>query len=171
MPNSPRRIYWDSCVFLSYIENHPDRASDIDTLLQEAEKGNIEIVTSTVAITEVAFAPEERDKKALSKAVDDAINALWRSPSPVKLVEFHAGIADRARDLLRTALTSGIKMLKPMDAIHLATALTLGVDEFQTYDEPLMRYSELFSLKMGKPFVDQTSMGLIAPPATAEGTQ
>lgn len=168
MPNSPRRIYWDSCVFLSFVENHPDRASDIETLMGEAEQGRIEIVTSTVSITEVAFAPEEREKKALSQTVDAAINGLWRSPSPIKLVEFHGGIADRARDLLRTALTSGIKMLKPMDAIHLATALTLNVDEFQTYDEPLMRYAELFSLTMAKPFVGQTSMGLIAPPASGE---
>jgi predicted nucleic acid-binding protein len=168
MPNSVRRVYWDSNVLLSFIENDPNRASDIQTLMEQAEQGKLEIVTSTISIAEVAFAEEER--AGLSASADESISALWRPPSPIKLVEFHAGIAEGAKHLLRTALSSRIKMLKPMDAIHLATAIALSIEEIHTYDDPLARYADLFGLRIVRPFVEQTSMELSpAPPISAAG--
>ena len=53
------RYYWDSCVFLSAVEKVPTRVAVIERLLDDANAGRAEVFTSTVSITEVAFAKFE----------------------------------------------------------------------------------------------------------------
>jgi hypothetical protein len=36
------QLYWDSCVFLSYVDGIPNRLPDIDELLKQAERGTVE---------------------------------------------------------------------------------------------------------------------------------
>jgi len=61
---------------------------------------------------------------------------------------------------MRDSVTRGWS-LKPMDAIHLATAkwakdqMGLSVDEFQTYDLPLGRYDALLGLQICEPYILQ----------------
>ena len=134
MPDEPRRIYWDSCVFLHYIEGTPKWMPILDALLEEAsETKGLIIVTSTISITEVAFASAEKVGKALDDEVEAAIDALWNDRSAVTLVEYSEVIARGARSLLRQALQHG-RALKPMDAIHLATAINRKVDDVHTTD-------------------------------------
>jgi predicted nucleic acid-binding protein len=154
------RIYWDSCVFLSYINGLSDRLPEIETLLLGAEKDTIELLTSTLSIVEVAFATAERDQRALDEEAEKKISKLWLPSSPVKLVEFHRLIAEDARDLMRRTLTKGWS-LKPLDAVHLSTAARMAVAEFHTYDEKLPKYSELVGCKIQRPFVEQP--GLFPP--------
>ena len=47
MPKDPKLIYWDSCVFLSYINGDVERLGIIDALLLEVSesKGERKIVT------------------------------------------------------------------------------------------------------------------------------
>jgi predicted nucleic acid-binding protein len=158
MPEQKRRIYWDSCVFLSFINGLVERLPDIETLLLEAEKDTIELMTSTLTIVEVAFAATEQNQHALDEDTKERINKLWIPP--VKLVEFHRLIAEDARDLMRRALTKQWS-LKPLDAIHLSTAARMAVVEFHTYDEKLPKYSELVGCKIQRPFVEQP--GLFPP--------
>ncbi len=84
------RYYWDSCVFLSYVDEQAGRLQDINDLLGEARRGEIEIVTSAVSITEVAFGSAERDQKALLPEAQARINTLWLPSSPIKLL--HLGL-------------------------------------------------------------------------------
>src|SRR5436309_2132093 len=123
MPSEVRRTYWDTCVFLSYINGYQDRLPAIEAVLQESERTDDEweIVTSTFTITEVAFALHEKQKRQLDKAVEDKIDALWADRSAAKLIEFHEGTAREARSLIRGAVAAGLS-LKPGDAIHLASA-------------------------------------------------
>lgn len=134
------KYYWDSNVFLSVIERHPERVAVIEQLLNDAEAGRIEIFTSIVSITEVAFAKFEKDQRQLEPEVADQIAQLWLPGSPVKLVEFHELIAIEARDLVRLAMP-GDRSLKPMDAIHLATAKRVEAEKLHTYDDKLFRFS------------------------------
>jgi predicted nucleic acid-binding protein len=127
-----RRVYWDSCVFLSYLNETPDRAPHIEALLTQAEAGKLEIVTSTVTIAEVAFAASEQISGALDPQIEAKIVALWGPP--IRMVEFHAPIGARAAQLVRDAMLRKTG-LKPMDAIHLATAEQVGVHEFHSYDD------------------------------------
>jgi predicted nucleic acid-binding protein len=76
-PQKPR-IYWDSNVFLSYINGLSDRLPEIETLLLEAEKDTIELLTSTLSIVEVAYATAEKDQHALDDQTEERINKLWR---------------------------------------------------------------------------------------------
>ena len=135
MPDTPkRRVYWDACVFLSYVEERAGRADAIELFLEDADKGNVEILTSTISIVEVAFAKQEKDKRALDVAAETRINELWGASSPVKLVEYNPTIAFRAQRLVRESVIRPGKTLKPMDAIHIATALVMEIDEIHTYD-------------------------------------
>ena len=49
------------------------------------------------------------------------------------MVEVDQILTFQARDLIRQGLQKGWH-LRPNDAIHLATAIRIGVDEFHTYD-------------------------------------
>jgi len=135
MPSKPEPVlvYWDSCVPLAYINGEPGRVVDVRALLEEARKDLWEVVTSTYTVAEVAFGKAEKDAAALAPSALSDIDKLWRPPSPIKLVEFHIGIAESARDLLREAMQRGWG-LKPGDAIHLATALDMKVTTLHTYN-------------------------------------
>ncbi len=141
MPDSLPFIYWDACVPLSYINGTEDRIQHIAPLMKRSGE-TFQIVTSVISITEVAFAKVEQDNKLLDPGIEDKIGNLWRIGSPIKLVEVYEPIAERARRLMRAAIEKGW-VLKPADALHLATAEQLKVTEFHTYDRPLDKYSAL----------------------------
>jgi predicted nucleic acid-binding protein len=150
MANNPPRIYWDACVFLSYVNEHPDRVGNIETLLEEASREEIEILTSTVSIVEVAFGAQEQEQEALSADVEAKINTLWQPASPVEMVEFHILIAEEAQQLMRSGIPQGWR-LKPMEAIHLCTARRMEVDVFHTYDGPLKKWASKVGYPIGEP--------------------
>jgi predicted nucleic acid-binding protein len=153
-PTTPRpRIYWDSCLFLSYINGDADRLPDLERLLENAREGAIQVVTSMVSIVEVARGAQEQagvlDTDAAAK-----IDALWKPSSPIILVEFHRVIAAAARDLIRAGISQGWS-LKPMDAIHLASAANIGADGLLTYDAALEKYAALISVPVIQPSSDR----------------
>jgi predicted nucleic acid-binding protein len=141
MPGDPRRIYWDACVPLSYINAIPERVLIIDELLRQARAGEFELVTSVLSRVEVACAASEKEQGTLDSAVEAEIDDLWRPGSPIKLVEFYDLIAQHARALMRQGIEQGWGALKPADAIHLATAQQMEAAEMHTYDERLLKWS------------------------------
>lgn len=158
MPDEPRRIYRDSCVFLHYIEGTAAWMPILDSLLEEAsESKELVIFTSSVSITEVAFAQAEKEGKALDAEIEDAIDALWNDRTVVKLVEFSETIAREARKLLRRAVADG-RHLKPMDAIHLATAQNRAVGDFHTTDERLQKGWQDLGFTVRDPFTQKPKL-------------
>jgi hypothetical protein len=94
----------------------------------------------------------------LDAQIEAKIDELWRPGSPIKTVEFYDLIAARARGLMRQGIEQGWGALKPADAIHLATAQQMGVVEFHTYDDRVMKWSG----KAGFPITEpQTPQGLL----------
>jgi predicted nucleic acid-binding protein len=120
----PRRLYWDSCAFLGLI--NPDEAKHLDcrALWEEAQHGDGILFTSFFSFAEVFKARAEGSAKPLSEAEDKKIEALllqtWVQPV---VVDERIGTA--ARRLMRRHP----ECKKPSDAVHLATALALHVDE------------------------------------------
>jgi len=140
MADRRRLVYWDANIFLTYIEDTPGRLPALDALLASAATGhNVAIATSAVSLTEVAFAEAEKRSRALDPDIEAAIEALWNSPG-ITLVEFDPVIGRAARDLVRGSIITR-PGLKPIDAIHLATALSIQVTEFHTYDANLHKHS------------------------------
>ena len=67
MPESRRIVYWDSCVFLSYINDVADRIPILDALLASSasDSGTIKIYTSSLSRVEVSFGATEQKQQAL----------------------------------------------------------------------------------------------------------
>lgn len=79
MPGKPNFVYWDSCVFLSYINADPERIDILEAFLDEIQKSNGErrIVTSILTKVEVAWTVTEHRRQALSPIVEQTIDNLW----------------------------------------------------------------------------------------------
>jgi len=151
-PNSRKILYWDSCVWLSYINAIPDRLPIIDALLAESasEKGKIMIYTSVISQVEVAFGIVEQTKKILDPQIESEIDELWADRDTLKLLEFHELIGLQARNFMRLGVSRGWQ-LKPIDAIHLATAKSIPTSEFNTYDTDLIKYSSDLGFPVTEP--------------------
>lgn len=143
MPKSPRLIYWDSCVFLHYIESTPTWVPILDAIIDEVKNdSNLMLITSTVTIVEVSYIESEKASRALSASVEISLDAMWRDTSILQLVECDEAIARRARSLLRRAVAES-RQLKPMDAVHLATADVMRVHDCHTTDTGMLKWNDL----------------------------
>ena len=147
----PRRsIYWDANLFLTYIEGTPGRLPALDVLLASAATGQgLTIATSAVTLAEVAFVEAEKRSRVLDLDIEAAIEELWNSPG-ITIVEFDPVIGRAARDLVRGSIITR-PGLKPLDAIHLATALSTQVTEFHTYDATLHKHSGRLGFPISTP--------------------
>jgi predicted nucleic acid-binding protein len=158
MPDEPRRIYWDSNVPLSYLNEVTERVPILDELFRQARAGEIELLTSVVSRVEIAYIQSEAKTSTLDSQADEAIDALWLPGGPIKTVELYDLIQDKARALIRQGVSQGWGKLKPIDAIHLATAQQIGVAECQTYDTQLQKWDGAAGFPVVEP---QTSQGVL----------
>lgn len=149
------RVYWDSCVFLHYIEGTPQHLPILDQILKRAQpSGDIELVTSTLSISEVAFAEPERTRRMLDPEVIKALDALWNDQSVINLVDVSILVTTEARDIVRRSIEVKpiVPIMKPPDAIHLATAKRMHVYEFHTYDDKVLKHSHIHGFPIVAPY-------------------
>ena len=157
MPDGPpKTVYWDACVWLTYVNATPGRVEIVQALLDQSasDDGILTIYTSAMAKVEVAFAAAEQVNRSLDPETERQIDNLWADPKLATPVEYFDRIGVMARQLMRAAITRGWQ-LKPLDAIHLGTAAWLrsvgiGIDEFHTYDSGLIK----FAGEIGCPIVE-----------------
>ena len=164
MPESRSVAYWDACNFLSYVNEIEDRIPVLQALLADSasDNGRTKIYTSTLSKVEVSFGASEQNRRVLDPETEARIDSLWADPGAIVLVEFHDGIGAIARQLTRSAITQGWS-LKPIDAIHLATAAWLhgvgiAVTEFHTYDTGLYKYAAMMGFNVVEPYTPQPRM-------------
>ena len=164
MPETPKLIYWDSNVFLSYMNELSDRMPVLDVLFETSSRvaGSVKIHTSTLTQVEVAFAASEQTQQVLDPQVEQALNDLWADQEVVVTVEYHTGIGQIAKSLIRDAITRGWS-LKPLDAVHLATAQWLSIsglalEEFHTYDKGLEKFESFLNFTICEPRAEQPRM-------------
>jgi predicted nucleic acid-binding protein len=151
MPVSTPRVYWDSCVFIDYIERTAALIATLDSIVAAAQRSELIIVTSVLSISEVSFAASERAAGFVDPSSFAAVDAMWSDRSIVTLVEVDAVVAIAAREIIRRGMNES-RTLKPPDAIHLATARQYSCSDFHTTDEKLQRWNgEWFPVR--DPFV------------------
>jgi len=155
-----RLIYWDADIFLSYINEYPDRLPTIDAILEEISKRDKDkIVTSYITKVEVAWASVEYENRLLSEDEEKRIDVLWNDSSVVEFVDFNDRIALLARDFMRRGMQGGGKRLRTNDAIHLASAVWVGALEINTYNLKDFKYfQDLVEIPIREPFIEQPKL-------------
>ena len=164
MPSSPRIIYWDSCVFLYYVNMIPEHLYLFEQILEDSasDSSPIKIYTSALSHVEVSFGASEQQNQALDPETERLIGNLWSDPGAIVSVEYHTSIGRLATGLMRDAITRGWS-LKPLDAIHLATvqwlsSVGLAIEEFHTYDGRLLRYDSIIGFPIVEPRIENPRM-------------
>lgn len=139
MPAKRPYVYWDACVFIDYIQKEPSRIAILESIVEEARREQLLLVTSALSMAEVAFAEGERPPGSLSAAKLKTIDDLWEDRSMILLVEFSSVIAIEAREIIRQGFAEK-RRIQASDAVHLATARNMGVADFHTYDKELLEW-------------------------------
>lgn len=120
------RIYWDTMLFIYWIEDHPLHASRVLEIFESMERRGDSLCTSMFTVGEILIAPlKRRDAEAA-----DQLRSFFRTTT-VDLVPFTDITAEHY-----AAIRAAHRVL-PADAIHLATAAQSSVNLFLTNDQRL----------------------------------
>ena len=122
------RIYWDTMLFVYWLESHPVHAARIERILSRMERRGDQLCSSAFGLGEVLVGARQRDDRRLAEAIRSAMR-----PPHVELLPFDAAAAEHYADIRARHRT------KPADSIHLACAASAGVDLLVTNDAALAR--------------------------------
>ena len=150
------RRYWDSNCFLAWLQDEEERAGKCQNVLALAERGDVEIVTSVLTITEVL---RLRPKDALPSERRTSVEALFNRPS-IRTMMLTRRLAESARDVVWD------HKIHPKDSIHVASALAAKVAVLNTFDRRLIRKSGKIgapTLIIEEPTVIQAELDLEQP--------
>ncbi len=146
------RRLWDSSVILGYLAGYAELRDDCEAILAQAERGEIELVVSAMAAVEVAYLHGASDQDAENR-IREFLGRRYVIP-----VAIDVRLAAAARELVRRYRNS--PSLKPADAIHLATAIQLGIPVLETADGDLLRFDGregMPPLRIRRPLYEGTS--------------
>ncbi len=161
MKAKPIRVYLDSNVLIAYVANEESRAGLVQSMLDDARDEKIELLTSVLSITEVAYVATDHDETDRIDSVE-AIDELWTPSSPIDVIDISIKVAREARAIIRQSKSRGMKVIKPADAIHLASASIHDCDRLFTYEsEPSRRqWAKLIQLTVAEPFLDEPRLDI-----------
>ena len=120
-------VYWDSMLFIYWLEDHPQYAKQVDAIHSRMKQRQDRLITGAFTFGEVLAGTYRKGRAELA----DQFRTLLRSvvaeivPFTVETAEHYA----RIRGGLGTS---------PADAIHLASAAQAGTDLFLTNDKSLV---------------------------------
>lgn len=92
------RRYWDSNVFLGWFNGEKEKIAQCEGILEAAEEGKLDIVTSTWTLTEVI---KKKGEKPIPRSTEQTIRDFFEQPYII-LREVDRAVAERARDLIST---------------------------------------------------------------------
>ena len=125
----PNLIYWDSAAFLAFFQEEEGRVDLCRNTLERAERGQIGIITSALAIAECLWlrgqvVPIPKDRAEI-------IRRFFRR-SFIRVRNVTRQTSELAQDLVWD------HAVRPKDAIHIATALEARVIVIETFDGPFI---------------------------------
>ena len=130
MSGSREQVYLDSCIFIAHLNNEdrqdPNDRFGIDEIVNQFDLGQIEIVTSTLTITEVMRTkiPQEQLKR---------FRSLF-SRRNFHLVDVTREIAEVSEEIRSYYYEPNKATLGTPDCIHIATAIYWPCDVLLTFD-------------------------------------
>jgi uncharacterized protein len=120
------RIYWDTMLFMYWLEDHPQFATRVGEIRARMEQRQDQLITSTFSFGEVLAGVYRKGSADLAR---DSRTLLESVVS--EIVPFNLETADY---YARIRASLGVS---PADAIHLASAAQAGTDLFLTNDKRL----------------------------------
>lgn len=126
----PSRRAWDANAIIYYLAGNAAAQPECDLIIEEAKRGDTEIVVSVLAEAEVVKLDKELDQDA-----ELMIREFFGRPYIVRAA-LDIPVAQLARTLVRRYAG-----MKPPDAIYIATALHHGIPVLETYDERMIKVS------------------------------
>ena len=121
------RVYWDTMLFIYWLEDHPEYAGRVDAIRSRMEQRHDQLITGAFTFGEVLAGSYRKGTSQLA----DQSRRLLRSVV-AEVVPFTLETADRY------ARIRGTPGITPADAIHLASAAQAGTDLFLTNDKRLL---------------------------------
>ncbi len=121
------RIYWDTMLFVYWLEDHPVNAKRIQHILTRMKEREDELFTSAFTLGEVLVGVYKQQAVGIARQIQE----MFRSPS-VSVLPFTIETAERYAAIRATSSVS------PADAIHLACAAEAHIDLFLTNDADLV---------------------------------
>jgi predicted nucleic acid-binding protein len=120
------RIYWDTMLFVYWLEDHPQHAPNVKRIFEKMEQRRDVLCTSTFTMAELLVGPKKQRAPDVSQRIKDFLRS-----SAVDLLPFTEGTAEQY-STIRAA-----NHVSPADAIHLASAAEADVNLFLTNDHRL----------------------------------
>jgi predicted nucleic acid-binding protein len=148
------KFYWDACMWIALINREASRFEACRHILEQAQRGEVEIWTSTFTYAEVYKRKCSNISDGIAQADDQAFEDYIEQEF-VKLVQVDSDVGRAARRLLRSHPSIG----KPQDAIHVASALLENVSELHTFDR-----ADLLELDGKLKCQDGTTLRIKVPP-------
>ena len=121
------RIYWDSMLFIYWLEDNPHFAKRVATIHHHMQERNDELITSAFTLGEVLAGAYRKGAAKEAIEVRDLLRSLLS-----ELVPFTTETADHFAPI------RAMRGIGSADAIHLACAATVGIDLFLTNDSNLV---------------------------------
>jgi predicted nucleic acid-binding protein len=122
---APTRRLWCACTIIDYLKGAERASPDCPQIIEQAERGETEIVVSALAEAEVVKLDADDDQ------AEEKIREFFARPYVIR-VALDIRVAETAREIARKYA------LKPLDAVHVASALRANVPVLETYDETMI---------------------------------
>ena len=121
------RIYWDTMLFIYWLEDNPQFAKRVDAIRSRMQERNDQLLTGALTFGEVLAGVYRKGASALAGETKRLLQSVVS-----EVVPFTVDTADRYGQI------RGSLGLPAADAIHLASAAQAGTDLFLTNDKRLV---------------------------------
>lgn len=139
MVTIPKRRVWDACTIIYHLGGYAAGNPDIPRIIQDAIRGDTEIVISVLAECEVVKLEGDDDLTAERRITD-----FFNRPYVIRAA-VDPFVAEVTRRLVRN------HGLKPPDAIYLATAIRHQIPLLETYDTDLLALNGVDAVAIRRP--------------------
>ena len=123
----------DTAPLIYLVERHVTFGPVIRSIIEQAENGGLELITSVITLTEVLTLPIEQKAEAIASAYR---SILLHSPY-LRLRPIDVETAERAARL------RALYRLRTPDALQIAAACEAGCEAFLTNDQALHRVRDI----------------------------